>query len=55
MYNVCIPITIQLPYHYLIEDQHVVPKLSPFASWPGTIINTQWLKLPMSRTNFHGP
>ena len=31
------------------------PKLSPFASWPGTMINPQWLKLPISRTNFHAP
>ena len=29
--------------------------LSPFASWPCAIINPQWLELPMSRTNFHGP
>ena len=31
------------------------PNLSPFASWPGAIINPQWLELPISRTNFHGP
>ena len=31
------------------------PELSPFASWPGAVINPQWLELPMSRTNFHGP
>ena len=32
-----------------------MPKLSPFASWPGTVNNPQWLELPMSRTNFYGP
>ena len=26
-----------------------------YASWPGSIINPQWLKLPLSRTNFHSP
>ena len=31
------------------------PKLFLFASWPGAMINPQWLELPISRTNFHGP
>ena len=31
------------------------PKLLTFASLPGAMINPQWLKLPISRTNFHGP
>ena len=31
------------------------PKLSLFASWPGTMINSQWLELPMSRTFVYGP
>ena len=31
------------------------PKLSLFASWTGAMSNPQWLELPMSRTNFHGP
>ena len=35
-------------YHYLIEDQKYIPKLSPFASWPGAMINTKWLKLSRS-------
>ena len=35
-----------------IED---FPKLSLFASSTGVMINPQWLELPMSRTNFHGP
>ena len=25
-----------------------------YATWPGIIINTHWLKLPLSRTYFHG-
>ena len=24
------------------------------ATWPGAIINTHWLELPLSRTYFHG-
>ena len=38
---------------YKIEKDF--PKLSLFASWTGAMINHQWLELPMSRTNFHGP
>ena len=30
-------------------------KLSPFASWPGVMINIQWFELAISRTNIHGP
>ena len=25
------------------------------ASWPGAMINTHWLELPLSRTYLHGP
>ena len=32
-----------------------IPKLSPFAPWPGAMINSEWLELPMSRTNDHCP
>ena len=32
-----------------------IPKLSLFASWPGIMINPQWLELPMSRTISYGP
>ena len=42
-------------YHYCIEDGKDFPKLSPFASSPGAMINPQWFELPTSRTNFHGP
>ena len=30
-------------------------KLLPFASWPGAMINPQWLELAISQTNFKGP
>ena len=29
-------------------DSQDIPKLSPFVSWPGVMINPQWLELPMS-------
>ena len=32
-----------------------IPRLSLFASSPGTMINPHWLELPMSRTVFYGP
>ena len=38
-----------------IEDWKYFPRLSPFASWPGTKINHHWFELPMSRRSFHGP
>ena len=33
----------------------ILPKLLPFALWPDAIINTHWLELPFTRTNFQGP
>ena len=30
-------------------------KLSPFASWPGAMINCQWRELPRSKTKFYRP
>ena len=44
-----------LNINYCVENQKDFPKLSLFASWPGSMINPQWLELPISRTNFHGP
>ena len=38
-----------------IEDRKEIAKLSSFVSWPGALINPQWLELPMSGTNFHSP
>ena len=38
-------------YHYLKKDRNNIPKLFPFASRPGALINPQWLELPMSRTS----
>ena len=43
-----------LNMHYCIDDRKDFPKLSQFASWPGTIINPQLLELSMSQTIFHG-
>ena len=42
-------------YNRCVENRKDFPKLSLFASWAGAMINPQWLELPMSRTNFHGP
>ena len=42
-------------YYYFTGERKAIPKLSPFSSWPGALINPQWLELPMSRTNSHGP
>ena len=42
-------------YNYCVDDRKVIPKLSSFASWPGAINNPQYLELPISRSNFHGP
>ena len=41
--------------NHCVENRKDFPKLSPFASSTGAMINPQWLELPMSRTNFHGP
>ena len=38
-----------------IRSKKKISKLSQFALWPGVILNLQWLELPISRTNFHGP
>ena len=42
-------------YHYCIEAQEDFPKLSPFATWPGTMIKSHVLELTLSWTIFHGP
>ena len=44
-------------YNHCVENRKVSPKLSLqcICSWTGAMINPQWLELPMSRTNFHGP
>ena len=38
-----------------IEKIKNVPKLLSFASWPVVMSNHQWLELPISGTNVHGP
>ena len=42
-------------YNYCVERRKDMHKLSPFVSWPGVMINFQWLEQPVSRTHFHGP
>ena len=44
---------LDIPFIF-IEDRNNIIYLSPFACWPGNVINPQWLELPLSRT-FHGP
>ena len=44
--------TLNIPLFFGISK--TVPKLSQSASRPGALTH-QWLELPMSRTNFHGP
>ena len=44
----CVLIRIATCYCY-IKDQKDIPKLSPFVSWPGGMINPQWHELPLSR------
>ena len=39
----------------IVKEIKNTPKLSLFASWPGTMINPQWIELSMSRTIFYGP
>ena len=41
--------------HYLLLAQKDIPNLSQFATSPGAMINPPELKLPKSRTHFHGP
>ena len=41
--------------HYFIENQKEIPKSSLFTFQLGAMTNSQWLKLPMSRTNFDDP
>ena len=46
---------VHTTYHYYIKTGKDNPEVSPFASWPGAMINPQWFELPMSQTDFHGP
>ena len=53
----CCVYSLELPhttYNYCVEIDKI-PKLLLFTSWSGTMINPQWLELPIARTNFHGP
>ena len=47
--------------HNIQKIEKKYQKIPPFASWPGAMINPQWLEQPISRfeqtisrTNFHG-
>ena len=42
--------SLALNPRYVQKD---ISKLSPFVSWPGIMINPQWLKVPMSSTNIY--
>ena len=55
LYAVCTHSWVHTAYNLCVEKRNYFPKLSLFATWPGATINPQWLKLPISRTNFHGP
>ena len=46
---------IHSAYNHFIEDRKEIPQLTPFSSWPGAMINSLWLELPVSRANFQGP
>ena len=47
-------------FHFLVVkfsvylNRHVFV-MTPFAFWTGSMIKPQYLELPFSRTNFHGP
>ena len=45
--------TLNVPLFNRRSKRH--PELSPLASLPGPMTKPQWLELPMSRTDFHGP
>ena len=43
-------------YNYFIEGRIDIPKIFPFASWPGAMINPQWLDLSIYiKDKFHSP
>ena len=44
--------TLNIPLLY--NRSKIFPKVSPFASWHGAMMNPQWLELAMSRINSHG-
>ena len=55
VYSLELPLRVHSTYNHCVENQKDSPKLSLLASWTGAMINPQWLELPMSKTNFHGP
>ena len=55
--NICCVYSLESPRrgNFYLEERKNNPQLMPFVSWPGVMINPQLFKLPISRTNFHGP
>ena len=47
--------TLNIPLFVFIEDRKGIPKLSPFASWPGAMINHQCSNYRCLEKNIHGP
>ena len=43
--------------HSIIHStyRYIIITIPPFLSLPGAMFNPQWLDLPVSNTNFHGP
>ena len=51
----CVLIRVDSKFHYFIEDQKDITKLSPYASRHGSVINPRWLVLPMSTKKKKNP
>ena len=47
--------TLHSTYHYYIEDRKISPNYIHLPRDPVLWLNPQWLELPISRTNLHGP
>ena len=45
--------TLNIPFYYRRSKRH--PYITSICLLPGTMIQPQWLELPISRKNFHGP
>ena len=41
-------------YHFCTENRKYFSRSSPFVSWHGAMISSQWLELPIFRINIHG-
>ena len=54
-HNRLIEAILHASYNFLYRTSKRYPNLSSFDSWPDAIINSQYLELPISRTNIHVP